>query len=304
MEISAVICTYNRDKYIGKVLESLANQTLDKDKYEIIVVNNNSTDNTEEVCLNFEKKHPELNFKYVVEYNQGLSYARNRGIDESKGDIIVFLDDDARVVPEYLEVIVDFMKKNPKAVAVGGKVMLDYDEEPPKWASKFLIPLFGYFDYSDKIARLEGKHYPRGLNMAFRKTLFDEIGVFDINLGRTGKKLLGNEEKDIFMRIYDKGYEVYYLPEALAYHAVPVERTTSDFIKKQALGIGISERFRTKNLGQNSDFTKAVFIELFKWAASFALLFFYTVTFKPAKGIMIVRFRYWVTKGLLTHNDL
>ena len=97
MMLSVILCTYNRDKYIYNVLKSLAENTLSPDQYEIVLVDNNCTDNTHSECDRFVKDFPEVTFRYFVETNQGLSHARNRGIRESKGDILVYVDDDATV---------------------------------------------------------------------------------------------------------------------------------------------------------------------------------------------------------------
>src|SRR5574344_433968 len=106
--LSIIICTYNRDKYIYNVLESLAQNDYPADCYEIVLVNNNSTDETPLECSRFQTAFPQVNFRYFIETSQGLSYARNRGIEESMGDILVYVDDDALVNREYLSAYADF----------------------------------------------------------------------------------------------------------------------------------------------------------------------------------------------------
>ena len=123
LKISLIICTYNRDRFIGDALESLSMQTLDPSNFEIIIVNNNSTDNTENISLAFIKDHAELDCKYVVETNQGLSFARNRGIQESKYKIITYIDDDAFAKPDFLEQIFTYFNENPNIAGIGGKVI-------------------------------------------------------------------------------------------------------------------------------------------------------------------------------------
>jgi len=296
MNISAVVCTYNREKYLAKSLESIAKQTLSADNYEIIVINNNSVDNTKEVCDNFQNKNPLLSFKYFEETNQGLSYARNRGIRESSGELITFVDDDATLEKNFLKEVTDFLNKNKNIVAVGGKILLDYEEEKPKWISKYLKSLFGFFVFGEDVKPFKKPMYPRGSNMTFRRSIFENIGLFNVNLGRKGNNLEGNEEKDIFYRIYNKNFIVYYLPYAVVYHAVPEERTSDEFIKKQAEGIGVSERYRTDNEGKK-EFLKRTLTEIKKWGASFVLFAFFLFILKPSKGIMILKFRYWVSRG-------
>ena len=114
--ISVIICTYNRDKYIYNVLKSIAENTLSRDKYEIVLVNNNSTDSTETECNRFCTDYSNVKFRYLIETNQGLSYARNRGIQEAEGNVVVYVDDDATINKEYLQTYYDFFVKDDKVI--------------------------------------------------------------------------------------------------------------------------------------------------------------------------------------------
>lgn len=299
--ISAIISTYNREKYLPGVLDSLKKQTLPKDQFEIIVVNNNSVDNTESIVLSFRDANPDIPFFYCIETNQGLSYARNRGIKESKGEYVTFIDDDAFLHEDYLNKVVDYFEAHPKSVALGSKILLHYEDIVPKWENKYLNSLLGYFNPGDQRFEFTRKDYPRGSNMSFRTSIFEAVGDFNVNLGRVGRNLAGSEEKDMFRRIYNQDKVVGYIPDALVYHCVPLERTTTEFIRRQALGTGKSEWQRVTDEGGFSPI-KRIFIELFKWGASFALYFVYLFKGQPAKGAMIVRFRYWVSKGLFSRD--
>ena len=110
--LTAIICTYNREKYIGNLLESIAANDLSKSEYEIVLVDNNCTDNTHKVCKAFAAAHADVNFRYVIEKEQGLSSARNKGIREAKGDVLVYIDDDALVDTWYLRTIVGSIPKS------------------------------------------------------------------------------------------------------------------------------------------------------------------------------------------------
>ena len=135
--ISVILCTYNRDKYIYNVLRSVAENDYPRDKYEIVLVNNNSTDNTESECQRFQADYPDIMFLYCVETNQGLSSARNRGIQESHGDLLAYVDDDATVNEEYLRTYAAFFNKTPEAVAAGGPILPVYETEEPSWMSHY-----------------------------------------------------------------------------------------------------------------------------------------------------------------------
>lgn len=296
--ISAVICTYNREKYLSGLLKSILNQTVGTDQFEIVLINNNSTDNTENVAMEFKANHPSITFRYFVETNQGLSFARNRGVKEAKGEYITFLDDDAFLSENYFEKIIAFFEKHPSSVAVGSKILLHYEDNIPNWENKYLNSLMGFYNPGDEEFVYNSDDYPRGSNMSFRATIFEKVGYFNTNLGRVGRNLLGGEEKDLFQRIYKHKSTVHYIPDAIVYHCVPNERTTSEFIKKQAIGTGSSEWQRVKDEGGIAKI-KRLGQEIVKWIASFMLFFVYLVKRKPAKGIMIMRFRFWVTKGIL-----
>jgi len=293
-KLSIVICTYNREKYLKKILESVKAQTALNTEFETIVVNNNSTDQTEAYCRGFIQTHSELNIKYALETNQGLSYARNAGIALAEGEYIAFVDDDAYMHDDYVKNNLAFYDSCPQAVASGGKCELYYEAEPPKWGNKYMNTLFGLYDRGNQIKRFK-KGYPYGLNMTFKHDLFKQVGVFDPNLGRTGDNLNAGEEKDLFGRIKKVSDEIYYTPEVIVIHAVPEFRTQKSFIKEQAMWIGKSKRMiATKKSGE---LMKQFAVELFKWSATL-LLFAKFMFAKPSVAVMLLRFRYWVSCGL------
>lgn len=208
--ISAIICTYNREKYLPGVLDSLKRQTLDTSKFEIILVNNNSTDRTEAISQQFEKGNPSIKYHYCIETNQGLSFARNRGIQESNFELVTFIDDDAFLAEDYLEKVVDYFNENSTSVALGSKILLHYEGTIPKWENKYINSLLGFYNPGDEAFTYNSKDYPRGSNMSFRISVFDQVGDFNTNLGRVGRNLAGSEEKDMFKRIYEKQLHVGY----------------------------------------------------------------------------------------------
>ena len=296
--ITATISTYNREHYLPQVLDSLKRQTLSKELFEVVLVNNNSPGNTEEISAQFAQDNPDIKYSYFLETNQGLSYGRNRGIKEAKGKYITFIDDDAFLAEDYLEKIYDCFEKNKDCVAIGSKIHLHYESVIPAWENKFLNSLLGYFDMGDVAKPFPKSDYPRGSNMSFKTSVFEKVGGFNVELGRKGNNLAGSEEKDMFQKIYKNNLEVLYIPDAMVYHCVPVERTTTEFIKKQALGTGIGEIQRVRDEGGGALF-KRWMIEFFKWGASIILFFGYCFVFQFPRGIMILRFRFWVTQGLL-----
>lgn len=299
MEISVVLCTYNREKYLPYVLDSIIKQTLDTSKFEVILINNNSPGNTKEIAENFKINFPEIDFLYFEEYAQGLSFARNLGIKEAKYELITFIDDDAFLKEDFLEKTIKAFYYSNKIIAIGGKILLSYETIIPKWENKYLNSLLGYFNPSETSFNFDSSNYPRGSNMTFKKSIFFEIGGFNTSLGRIGSSLIGGEEKELFDRIYRlKKYEIKYIPDAIVFHTVPESRTTKEFIKKQALGTGVSERIRTKNESQFVFFSRLL-VELVKWVGSIVLFFKFLIDKKIEKGYMLLFFRFWVSVGLL-----
>jgi len=142
--ISVVVCTYNHSFLLKNCVTSLYEQTLAKDKYEIIVVDNNSKDDTAEVVKAF--KNDEL-IRYIFEEQQGLSHARNRGVSEAYGSYIAFIDDDAKAAPDWLEVAFQILNSTQPALdCLGGPCYPFYLSEKPKWfLDEYEIRGFGRF---------------------------------------------------------------------------------------------------------------------------------------------------------------
>ena len=296
MTISFIICTYNRAKYIYECLSRLAKNT-EQTGWEIILVNNNSTDNTAAECERFEISHPQVAYHYYVEKQQGLSFARNRGIAEAHGDWMVFLDDDAMVEPDYIANLQKHLSQNLEAAAFGGKIEPFFEDGEPTWYSKWSIGFVSAIDQGDTVHIFPNNKFPIGANMGIKRKVLEQIGSFNTELGRTGNNLLAGEEKDLFNRIRKAGGAIFYFPNIGVRHCIPAHRTTKEFVSKLAYGIGVSERLRTCNIGHVT-YWKRIFIECVKWAGTIVLWFQYVLRGNRSKGDILVLFRYNVTKGL------
>ncbi len=300
--ISVIICTYNRDPYLYRAMQSIAFQDAAAADFELLVINNNSTDNTTAICEAFGEKYPGLRYRHIVEYNQGLSHARNRGIREAKGEILVFLDDDAFAEKDYVSRLIRFYREHPSVMAAGGRTIPLFEEGTPHWMSRFLLPLVAAIDLGAEDKPLPRRIFPIGANMSFRAAALAEVGAFDVNLGRKGKNLQGGEEKDIFNRLRALGYQPWYVPGATVHHIIPASRTTPGFIRRQAYGVGYSERIRVSRVGFFA-VVKRYMLELFKWVASLLLFVAYTLKGAPARGFFLLRFRAWVSAGLFFKKE-
>lgn len=298
--LTAIICTYNRAKYIGNLLESIAKNDLEKSAYEIVLVDNNCTDNTCEICEAFAKAHTDVNFHYVEEPEQGLSAARNKGIKEAKGDMIVYIDDDALVDEWYLRTIVDYMSAHPEIDAVGGPIIPLYEgTQEPKWMTHYTKELLcGYLYFGEAERPFPGERYPGGGNAAYRAEVFRKVGLFNTELGRKGEGLMGSEEKDIFDKMKTHGMRLIYLPKMILHHIIPQKKLECDYFDRLTLQIGKSERQRTRSIGAGK-YAKRLCSEAVKWGGTIVLLGLYTISFHPMKGWKLVQFRHNVTRGLL-----
>ena len=299
MKLSVIICTYNRDKYIYNVLKSIAGNDFPPEKFEIILVNNNSTDNTESECNRFHSDFPQTEFHYFIEKNQGLSHARNRGIKEAKGDILIYVDDDATVNKKYLQAYCTFFEQHLLAMAAGGPIIPVYETQKPKWMSHFTLPLItGYLYRGNRISAFKSGKYPGGGNAAYRKSVFEKTGLFNVDLGRKGDSLMGAEEKDIFDKMCSFDMKYYYLPEAVLYHIIPETKLTKEYFNRLTYSIGKSEQMRTGAMSKWK-YTKRIISEGIKWAVSLFLFVGYTLVLTPKKGWKLILFRWNVTKGLI-----
>ena len=216
-EISVAVCTYNRADVLPKCLESLANQTADTELFEVLIIDNNSTDNTKEIAIEFCEKHS--NYKYISEEKQGLSHARNRAIDEAKGKYVAYIDDDAIADKNWIEKIFSVIQNNKDIAAFGGKILPWYNTEKPKWFKDE----FALHSYGDKHLQLSLKNYPFGLsgsNMIFKKDILAKYNGFSAEYGMAGNKIAFGEESLLFNKMLKNNENVQYFPDLFVYHLV------------------------------------------------------------------------------------
>lgn len=303
VKISLIICTYNRDQYLYDTLKHIALNDYSFSDYEVVLINNNSTDRTEYECRRFQQDFPQVIFRYFVEKNQGLSYARNRGVAEAKGEVLVFLDDDAFVRIDYLKNLTKNLLKYPDLIAFGGKITPRFETGiEPKWFSKWTYSWVSGIDLGNEARLFKGTEYPVGANMGVVRSVFYKMAGFNTQLGRSAKNLMGGEEYDFFNSIKETGASIYYFPDIEVEHIIPENRTTIEYIKRLALGNGVSERMRTLNISKYKFFKRLVF-EVIQWVASLVVFFRYLIVFKPEKGAVLVLRRWYVTKGLLMRQQ-
>ena len=278
-----------------RTLSSVAKQDADKTLWECVVVNNNSTDDTVAKFESFAKEHGDVNFRLVEESQQGLSYARNRGIAESKGTILVFIDDDETVNEGFVSAYLDLFQNHGAFVAAGA-LKVCYDSARPKWMSKYTEKMIANpVDLGSDIITITHTVTPAGGNMAFNKEVFNLYGNFDTDLGRKGNELYGGEENDIFARIRDLGERIYYTPYAVAYHHIADRKLTPEYFDKLSYGVGVSKLLRAEKYGTERELFAD---ERAKRHYTRILALFYILTFRPQKAKWLLRMRKGISKGI------
>lgn len=234
LRISSVICTHNRGHLLGQVIQSLLDQTLDEDAYEIIVVDNASTDQTADLVRSMAEQDERV--RYIPEGELGLSYARNAGIEAARGGIVAFIDDDALAHRRWLAALLHAYETHPSAWAVGGRALPIWETERPGWLHEDLLVYLTIHDLGEQDRHLHWPEILVGTNCSFRRSLFDKIGPFTV---ATGHNRYG-DETELQLRMHQKGLDVYYAPRAVVDHLVPACRLNRSYFWRRAYWQGYS----------------------------------------------------------------
>lgn len=299
MLVSIIICSYNRANYIGDALNALYQQSAPLDQFEVLVIDNNSSDGTPEVFEQWRSAHPNGHFQYTTETKQGASFARNTGAALAKSEWLCFIDDDAVANKNFLENIIHHINAHPDRVGFGGRIIPKYIPAEPKWMSYYVSSMVGNFDYAPTACAFENGKYPLESNMVVNKKVFDSVGGFNINLpGVIGTLRIGGEGKELFYKIMALGHKIYYDPSIIVEHVVEVKKLTKEYLYRVASGIGRGERSRTKAISQWAYMNKIIEY-LFKFGAAILLGIKYALEGTPAKTIPVIQFRIDALLGLI-----
>jgi glycosyltransferase involved in cell wall biosynthesis len=231
MKITVILCTYNRCQILAKALDSVAVLKLPESvEWEILVVDNNSRDQTRRVVEDFRQRFPGR-FRYLFEPRQGKSYALNSGIQEALGDVVAFMDDDVTVEPTWLQNLTAHLDQS-EWVGAAGRIVLQWPKSLPAWLSTtgpYARCPFPDFDLGQETKELTRP--PFGANMAFRKTMFEKYGGFRTDLGPSASREIPcpNEDVEFGRRLLDAGEHLRYEPSAVVYHPVAPERITKKY---------------------------------------------------------------------------
>jgi GT2 family glycosyltransferase len=236
---SVVIATYNRAAELRQTLRSLQSLRA-TGGWELIVADNNSTDDTAAVVRAFAATAP-VSVRYVHETVQGRSAALNAAIRASSGAIVITTDDDVRVDPDWLETAGDALDRL-RCGYIGGRVLPLWGGDRPSWLSDRGGPhwaVIALLDYGD--APLEfTRRMPLGVNMAFRREVFDTVGLWNVGIGRRAGTLLGQEVREWCIRARAQGIQGYYAPDLTLRHVIPPDRLSKRYFRRWFYWRGIS----------------------------------------------------------------
>ena len=243
--LTITICTYNRSDILLECLNSLTKQTISSDKFIVLVVDNNSTDNTKNVIDSV--KHNFKNFYYVVEKKQGLSYARNRALKETKTLWMASIDSDAKAHPKWVETIFEVIKRNDFDCFGGPYYAWHLYGPPPIWLPKN----FGTYEALQNYGMLQDKTYIPGGNYVVRSNEARKIGIFSSKLGMKGNQCGYGEETEFFERMRQAGYRMGYVPNLIIEHCVLPYKYSIQWLLKSNYERGKANAYLDKFLDKN-----------------------------------------------------
>lgn len=260
MKFSVIIATYNRAEELVKTLDSLKNLESTGPR-EVVIVDNNSTDQTREVVLRASESFP-VPLRYVMEKEQGRSAALNAGIRAAVGEILAVTDDDVRVDPHWL-VNAERALQTLSCDYVGGKALPLWGGRVPDWMPNRSGKHWGVIallDYGPNPVKFDEKRVPLGVNMVFRRDCFARAGMWDNSIGRKAGTLLGQEVREWTQRGRAAGLCGFYSPDLVVHHVITPDRLTKKYFRKWFYWHGISRAilYQNKRLDMESPESRAL----------------------------------------------
>jgi glycosyltransferase involved in cell wall biosynthesis len=230
LPLTVAIPTYNRANFLRQTLAGLALQVFPRGPFEVLVIDNNSTDHTRAVVAEFAGADPAP--RHVLETQQGLDHARNRALTEARGEIIVFADDDILMRPDWLaQLVAPLLADHARSIgAVGGEVIPVFPDGRPDWVA----PWHGPLAFRADAGPLESRHSPMGANLAFPRWVFAQLGSFHTALDRAAGNYFSGGDSEMIRRVRAAGLEVWFAPAAAVEHQMPASRTTFRYAARHA----------------------------------------------------------------------
>jgi glycosyltransferase involved in cell wall biosynthesis len=238
IRITAAICTHNRVALLPAAMESLLAQSLRPTDYEVLVIDNGSTDATPAVIRRYLDAPGAVTLRSAAQPLLGLSHARNLAADMAAGEIIAYLDDDAVADPAWLAALLDAYAAFPDAWAAGGPVRLAWQTPRPEWLGDDLLPMLSRLDLGEERRPIGTREYVWGTSLSCHRQAFRSLGLFRADLGRRGAALVSGEDTEFQRRIRAANRQVIYAPAAQVAHWVVPARARQRYFVARAYGKG------------------------------------------------------------------
>jgi glycosyltransferase involved in cell wall biosynthesis len=241
MRLSVIICTWNRADLLRQTLDSLEKSELPYDTdWEVILVDNNSTDETAAVCQQFLRENPQR-YRYIVEKRQGKSFALNTGVKNATGSILAFTDDDVVVDSAWLAETLRVFETH-SCVGVGGKIVPLWNSTKPSWYTsegpyKLHLAIVSYDLGTDPC---EIRAPALGANLSLKREVFEKHGMFRTDLGPTAGSEVRGEDTEFCWRLLHGGERLMYAPKAIIFHPVEKRRIDKRYFEAWYYGMGES----------------------------------------------------------------
>lgn len=251
MKISVIIPTINRGERIRKTIHCLTKeQNFERDDYEVLVVDGGSSDDTQSVVKSLIQNLSDYNVKLIVEPEPGVMPARHRGVQESRGEIISFVEDDARAGSDYLKGVWESFR-DPEVHLAGGPCLPDFQAEPPRWLKHFWRPVgsgralgsLSFLDLGDSVQETDPENI-WALNFCLRRTTFDLLKGFNPDLlPKFLMRYQGDGETGLSIKIRKAGYKTVYHPDVKIYHETPANRMDEQHFRNRAYFQGVCDSY-------------------------------------------------------------
>jgi glucosyl-dolichyl phosphate glucuronosyltransferase len=251
MSISCIVPTLNRSALLRNALRSLINQNVSQNLYEILVIDNGSTDDTKKVSHQIIGETPDRDIRYIFEPEPGLLAGRHRGVLEAKGELLVFVDDDIEATPGWLQSIFETFK-SPLVQIAGGRNLPKFEVEPPAWLESFwdatraggrFCGWLSLLDLGESEVEIDPT-YVWGLNLAIRKRALHDLGGFHPDLiPQELQRFQGDGEIGLMMKARSRCYRAVYQPKATIYHIIPASRMTPEYFERRAFYQGVCDSY-------------------------------------------------------------
>jgi glycosyltransferase involved in cell wall biosynthesis len=285
---SIIIPTYNRDNYLKECLLSLVEQNYSKDEYEILVIDNGSTDRTKQITEDIIQQNPDHHIRYIYEPEPGLLSGRHRGALEAQGEICTFIDDDIEADPNCLKAIHDSFIDTTVQL-VGGRNLPKYETEPPQWLNWFWADHpygktcgeLSLLDFGEEVREIDA-NYIWGLNFSIRRqALFDLGGFHPDCIPKHLQHFQGDGETGLTMKANQLGYKAIYQPKALVWHQIPTSRMTYQYFENRYFYQGVCNSY--SDIRKLGHLPKKNYFQLLKNFIKFPLRKIKRLVFSPDK---------------------